>query len=78
MRKLTNIEIKELGYWNNWYEDCGLSYSVYQVDGLDFQVTNDGHGYWKWNFKGIGNTYSGQAHTKAGALSIINQLKEDK
>jgi len=59
-----------------WYAEHGLSYTVYEMNGMQFEITNEGHGYFKWYVKGIANPYSGQAPTKSGALGIVRELSK--
>tara|TARA_R100001443_G_scaffold104923_1_gene113756 strand:+ start:1455 stop:1721 length:267 start_codon:yes stop_codon:yes gene_type:complete len=66
-------EFEKEGYW---YAEHNLSYSIYEMNGMQFEITNEGHGYFKWYVKGIANPYSGQAPTKSGALDIVRELSK--
>jgi len=66
-------EFEKKGYW---YAEHNLSYSVYEMNKMKFEVTNEGHGCYKWQVKGINNPYSGQASTKSGVLDIIKQVSK--
>ena len=58
------------------YAEHGLSYTVYEINDMQFSVTNENHGYYKWQVKGINNPYLGSAPTKSGALDIIRQFSK--
>tara|TARA_R100000008_G_scaffold86617_1_gene80485 strand:- start:2793 stop:3059 length:267 start_codon:yes stop_codon:yes gene_type:complete len=71
--KKFECEFEKKGYW---YAEHNLSYSIYEMNGMQFEITNEGHGYFKWYAKGIANPYSGQAPTKSGALDIVRELSK--
>ena len=58
------------------YAISGLSYTVYEINDMQFSVTNEGHGYWKWEVKGLNNPYTGKVSSKSGALDIIRQFSK--
>ena len=58
------------------YAISHLSYTVYEINDMQFSVTNEGHGYYKWEVKGLNNPYSGRVSSKSGALDIIRQFSK--
>jgi len=48
-----------------------ISYTVYNVNGWSYEVTNDGSSYWKWNIVGVNNAFKTQAKTKTNALDVL-------
>ena len=60
-----------------WCAEHGLSYTVYEMNGMQFEVTNEGHGYGKWVVKGLTHSCFGTAPTKALALDIIEKVSQN-